>query len=48
MIGPAKLAKRPLQILNIQTDMTCIPARPEELQGVADKQSEGTARTRQI
>jgi hypothetical protein len=39
---------QPVQILNIQTDMTGIPARPDELQGVKGKQPDGTAKTRQI
>jgi len=39
---------RPVEILNIQTDMTGIPARPEELQDVRGKQPDGTAKTRQI
>lgn len=38
----------PVEVLNIQTDMTGIPARPEELQGVKGKQPDGTAKTRQI
>jgi hypothetical protein len=40
--------KKPVEILNIQTDMTGIPARPEELRGVKGKQPDGTAKTRQI
>jgi len=40
--------KTPVEVLNIQTDMTGIPARPEELQGVKGKQPDGTAKTRQI
>lgn len=39
---------KPVDILNIQTDMTGIPARPEELQGVKGKQPDGTAKTKQI
>ncbi len=38
----------PVEILNIQTDMTGIPARPGELQGIKGKQPDGTAKTRQI
>ena len=38
----------PVEILNIQTDMTGIPARPEELQGIQGKQPDGSAKTRQI
>lgn len=38
----------PVEILNIQTDMTGIPARPEELQHVKGKQPDGSAKTRQI
>ena len=39
---------KPVDILNIQTDMTGIPARPEELQQVKGKQPDGTANSRQI
>lgn len=39
---------KPVEILNIQTDMTGIPARPEELQGIKGKEPDGTAKTRQI
>jgi hypothetical protein len=38
----------PVDILNIQTDMTGIPARPEDLHRVKGKQPDGTAKTRQI
>lgn len=38
----------PVEVLNIQTDMTGIPARPEELQGIKGKQADGSAKTRQI
>lgn len=38
----------PVEVLNIQTDMTGIPARPEELQKVKGKQPDGSAKTRQI
>jgi hypothetical protein len=43
-------AKRqaPVDVLNIQTDMTGIPARPEELQQVKGKQPDGSAKSRQI
>jgi len=33
----------PVEVLNIQTDMTGIPARPEELQHIKGKQPDGTA-----
>lgn len=39
---------KPVDILNIQTDMTGIPARPEELQDVKGKQPDGTAKSKQI
>jgi hypothetical protein len=38
----------PVEVLNIQTDMTGIPARPEELQDIKGKQPDGSAKTRQI
>lgn len=38
----------PVEVLNIQTDMTGIPARPEELHDVKGKQPDGSAKTRQI
>lgn len=38
----------PVEVLNIQTDMTGIPARPEELEDVKGKQPDGTAKTKQI
>lgn len=38
----------PVDTLNIQTDMTGIPARPEELRAVKGKQPDGSAKTRQI
>ena len=38
----------PVPTLNLQADMTGIPMRPEELQGVKGKQPEGSAKTRQI
>lgn len=37
-----------VDVLNIQTDMTGIPARPEELEGIQGKQPDGSAKTRQI
>ena len=40
--------KNPIDVLTIQTDMTGIPMRPEELQGIKGKQPDGTAKTRQI
>lgn len=40
--------QEPVEILNIQTDMTGIPSRPEELKGIKGKQPDGTAKTRQI
>ena len=39
---------QPVEVLNIQTDMTGIPARPEELEGIRGKQDEKRAKTRQI
>ena len=45
---PAAPLPRPPAILNIQTDMTGIPMRPEELAGITGKQPDGTAKTRQI
>lgn len=38
----------PVNILNIQADMTGIPMRPEELIDVKGKQPDGSAKTRQI
>lgn len=38
----------PVEVLNIQADMTGIPARPEELKDVKGKQPDGSAKTRQI
>lgn len=38
----------PIPILNIQADMTGIPMRPEELEGIRGKQPDGSAKTRQI
>lgn len=40
--------RTPVEILNIQTDMTGIPARPEELLNVKGKQPGDIAKTRQI
>jgi hypothetical protein len=45
---PSEGLPAPVEVLNIQTDMTGIPARPEELQGIQGKQPDGTAKTRQI
>lgn len=39
---------KPIDIINIQTDMTGIPVRPEELKDIKGKQPDGTAKTRQI
>jgi hypothetical protein len=44
----SEVRQAPVEILNIQTDMTGIPARPEELQYVKGKQPDGSAKTRQI
>jgi hypothetical protein len=38
----------PVEILNLQADMTGIPMRPEELRDVRGKQPDGAAKTRQI
>jgi len=45
---PADKRPTPVEILNIQTDMTGIPARPEDLEGIHGKQPDGSAKTRQI
>ncbi len=45
---PADVRRAPVDILNIQVDMTGIPMRPEELEGIKGKQPDGTAKTRQI
>ncbi|NCC94052.1 MAG: ISKra4 family transposase [Opitutae bacterium] len=45
---PADKLAHPIPILNIQADMTGIPMRPEELEGVRGKQPDGSAKTRQI
>ena len=43
-----KEPQKPVTILNIQADMTGIPMRPEELIDIKGKQSDGSAKTRQI
>ena len=45
---PADVLPAPVDILNIQVDMTGIPMRPEELDGIKGKQPDGSAKTRQI
>jgi hypothetical protein len=45
---PADQRPAPVDILNLQADMTGIPMRPEELQGIKGKQPDGSAKTRQI
>ena len=45
---PADKLAHPIPILNVQADMTGIPMRPEELEGVRGKQPDGSAKTRQI
>jgi len=45
---PADKRPAPIEILNIQADMTGIPARPEDLEGIHGKQPDGSAKTRQI
>ena len=45
---PSPHRSRPVNILNLQADMTGIPMRPEELRDVAGKQPDGSAKTRQI
>ena len=45
---PADKLSAPVEILNIQADMTGIPMRPEELTGIKGKQPDGSAKTRQI
>lgn len=45
---PSPHRSRPVDILNLQADMTGIPMRPEELRDVAGKQPDGLAKTRQI
>lgn len=40
--------KKSVPILNIQTDMTGIPMRPEELVDIKGKQPDGSAKTRQV
>lgn len=44
----SKAPPAPIEVLNIQTDMTGIPARPEELKDIKGKQPDGSAKTRQI
>lgn len=44
----APKTQKPIPILNIQADMTGIPMRPEELEGIRGKQTDGSAKTRQI
>ena len=38
----------PIEILTVEADMTGIPARPEDLEGIKGKQPDGSAKTRQI
>ena len=45
---PSAPSPPPGQILNIQADMTGIPMRPKELEGIKGKQHDGSAKTRQI
>lgn len=45
---PSPRRSRPVDILNLQADMTGIPMRPKELRDVAGKQPDGSAKTRQI
>jgi len=45
---PPQQRSAPVEILNIQADMTGIPMRPEELKGIKGKQPDGSAKTRQI
>jgi hypothetical protein len=45
---PPQQRSTPVEILNIQADMTGIPMRPEELKGIKGKQPDGSAKTRQI
>lgn len=45
---PADKPAPPIPILNVQADMTDIPMRPEELEGIRGKQPDGSAKTRQI
>jgi len=45
---PSPPRSRPVDILNLQADMTGIPMRPEELRDVRGKQPDGSAKTRQI
>jgi len=45
---PPQKRSAPVEILNVQADMTGIPMRPEELKGIKGKQPDGSAKTRQI
>jgi hypothetical protein len=45
---PAENKKKPIDIINIQTDMTGIPVRPEELRNVKSKNPDEKPKTRQI
>lgn len=45
---PADKRPVPVEILNIQADMTGIPSRLEDLAGIKGKQPDGSAKTRQI
>lgn len=45
---PMATRSSPVEILNLQADMTGIPMRPEELQEVLGQQPDGNAKTRQI
>jgi hypothetical protein len=45
---PPQKRATPVDILNIQADMTGIPMRPEELKGIKGKQPDGSAKSRQI
>lgn len=45
---PPQQRSTPVEVLNIQADMTGIPMRPEELKGIKGKQPDGSAKTRQI
>lgn len=45
---PADTRQKPVEIINIQTDMTGIPVRLEELEGIKGKAPDGKPKTRQI
>jgi len=45
---PAPRRLVPVEVLNIQTALTGIPARPEELQNIKGRQPDGSAKTRPI